>query len=366
MMPWNPIHRYAGVQSSIAPITTEQAVDTATFGALPRELYGELMNGVSSNPFGNGIGCEVDVSFGHATSIGSAAGTESSRRPLGFVDVRSDAGDDASEGADDAATPVFDLPGSDASQADVSQADASQEVLGEIQLDNVSDAGADEADGSDDAGDPNSEDHNSEDKVPFYKRELSFGRKKAAEPVVAETPEPEAEPVESPAEPIVALADEPEQAKAEPEIADEQEAAGGDAEEKVPFFKRELGFRKRRDDGAAEEAVSDEVAVDEVAAEPEPEQVTEHIEEPIVAEELVTAESAVDEPVADDEKGCRPVDDDELTSRLIGELAKRVGRRRIADRICRSPQCDHWDGPTCIGHPDVTCEPRAGATPPEH
>jgi hypothetical protein len=101
MMPWNPIHRYAGVQSSIAPITTEPTVDSVMPRELPGDLYGELMNGVTSNPFGNGIGRDVDVSFGHATSIGSAAGAEPSRRPLGFVDVRSDAGDDTG----DAATP---------------------------------------------------------------------------------------------------------------------------------------------------------------------------------------------------------------------------------------------------------------------
>ena len=159
MMPWNPIHRYAGLQSSIAPIATEPAVDIATPGELPRELYGELMNGVTSDPFGNGIGREVDVSFGHATGIGSAAGAESPRRPLGFVDVRSDAGDDAG----DDATPVLDLP----------ESHASQDVVGEIQLDDVSDA-----DAVDD----------SDEKVPFFKRELSFGRKKAAVPVVAETP----------------------------------------------------------------------------------------------------------------------------------------------------------------------------------
>ncbi len=259
MMPWNPIHRYAGVQSSIAPITTEPAVDSAALGALPRELYGELMNGVTSNPFGNGIGREVDVSFGHTTSVGSAAGAEPSRRPLGFVNVRSDAGDDAS----DAATPVFDLP----------ESDASQDVLGEIQLDDVSDTDADDSD----------------EKVPFYKRELSFGRKKVAKQVVAETSEPEAnpeadeseieaasEPVESPAEPIVALADE---AEAEPEVADAQEAAGSDAVEKVSFLKRELGFRKRRDDGATDEAVADEAEAEQV-------------------EEPVAAEHALEEPVS--------------------------------------------------------------------
>lgn len=281
MMPWNPIHRYAGLQSSIAPIATEPAVDTATPGELPRELYGELMNGVTSDPFGNGIGHEVDVSFGHATGIGSAAGAEPPRRPLGFVDVRSDAGDDAS----DDATPVLDLP----------ESDASQDVVGEIQLDDVSDA-----DAVDD----------SDEKVPFFKRELSFGRKKAAGPVVAEPTEADdngtddneieaaSESVELPAEPILALADEPKQAEAEPEVADAQETDGGDTEEKVPFFKRELGFRKRRDDGA-----SDDGATGEAGAESEPVEEPMVAEEPVadvpVSEEPVAAEHAVEEPVAE-------------------------------------------------------------------
>ena len=281
MMPWNPIHRYAGLQSSIAPIATEPAVDTATPGELPRELYGELMNGVTSDPFGNGIGREVDVSFGHATGIGSAAGAEPPRRPLGFVDVRSDAGDDAS----DDATPVLDLP----------ESDASQDVVGEIELDDVSDA-----DAVDD----------SDEKVPFFKRELSFGRKKAAGPVVAEPTEADengtddneieaaSESVELPAEPILALADEPKQAEAEPEVADAQETDGGDAEEKVPFFKRELGFRKRRDDGA-----SDDGATGEAGAESEPVEEPMVAEEPVadvpVSEEPVAAEHAVEEPVAE-------------------------------------------------------------------
>ncbi len=285
MMPWNPIHRYAGLQSSIAPIATEPAVDTAT----PRELYGELMNGVTSDPFGNGIGREVDVSFGHATGIGSAAGAEPPRRPLGFVDVRSDAGDDAS----DDATPVLDLP----------QSDASQDVVGEIQLDDVSDA-----DAVDD----------SDEKVPFFKRELSFGRKKAAVPVVAETPEADdnetddneieaaSEPVELPAEPILALADEPEQAEAEPEVAAAQETDGGDAEEKVPFFKRELGFRKRQDDGATDEA----------GAESEP------VEEPIVAEEPVADEPVAEEPVAAEHAAEEPVAAEHAAEEPVAEAAE--------------------------------------------
>jgi type IV pilus assembly protein PilM len=293
MMPWNPIHRYAGLQSSIAPITTEPAVDTALPGELPRELYGELMNGVTSNPFGNGAGRDIDVSFGRATGIGRAAGAEHSRTPLGFVDVRSDAGDEAGDEVSESATPVIDLP----------ESGLSQDVLGEIELDDVSDA-----DAIDDA----------DEKVPFYKRELSFGRKKATEPMVAETAEPEAaaEPVESPAEPILAQADEPEQVDAEPEVADAQEADGGAAEEKVPFFKRELGFRKRRDEAANDEAASDEAASDEAAsdetvsdevASDEHAAELERAEEPIVAEEPVADEPAAEEPVASEHAVEEPV-----------------------------------------------------------
>ncbi len=158
MMPWNPIHRYAGLQSSLEPIDPVQ-VDT---GATVAELY----NGVSSDPFGHAGSHDRDVSLGHAGGVGESWAYEFSRRPLGFVNVRSDAGepDDADAGSHEATDEQPDSwSGSDVTAA----SDGSSALDEEIAVDRQS-AHADPGTSGDDV------------KTPFYKRELSFGRRKAA------------------------------------------------------------------------------------------------------------------------------------------------------------------------------------------
>jgi type IV pilus assembly protein PilM len=141
MMPWNPIHRYAGLQSSIDPITPDPA-------------GGELNNGVTSDPFGNAGSRDLDVSFGHATGFGAGSAAEASRRPLGFVDVRSESGD------------------------------GSTDAFGSPELEGGADTSTDEV-GHARAAEPEAE---LEEKVPFFKREISLRRRREGDaPEIAES-----------------------------------------------------------------------------------------------------------------------------------------------------------------------------------
>jgi hypothetical protein len=87
-----------------------------------------------------------------------------------------------------------------------------------------------------------------EKKVPFWKRDLSLGRKKgdaseATTELSAEAPpaEPEAPPVEAEAAPV--------EAEAAPAVA----ADTAPAEKKVPFWKREISFGKKKDAAAPDD-----------------------------------------------------------------------------------------------------------------
>ena len=216
MMPWNPIHRYAGLQSSLDPI-------------IPDPAGGELNNGVTSDPFGNAGSRDLDVSFGHATGFGAGSAAEASRRPLGFVDVRSESGDGS--------TDAFGSPEPEGG------ADTSTDEVGHARV-----------------AEPEAE---LEEKVPFYKRELSFGRKETSEPV---TEVPTDVDVEGVVEPVGAAAELI--AKIEPIEAD----APIEVDEKVPFFKREISLRRRREGDAPEIAESshEDAAAASVADSDEP------------------------------------------------------------------------------------------------
>ena len=107
-----------------------------------------------------------------------------------------------------------------------------------------------------------------EEKVPFYKREISFGRKKV------ETSAPAAE--------------------APAEIEEEIEEESADPAEKVPFYKRELSFR-RGGESAAQEELAGEIAFEPVAVDSQPDfesDVAEEAEEP--ADEIAFEPVAVD------------------------------------------------------------------------
>ncbi len=171
MIPWNPIHRYAG--------------KTSLFDALDE-------------------GEPRDVPVARLDGFGEALQPVTHRAPLGFVDVR--AGVDEDRDATEAAPPV--------------------EVVA------AADSGSGES-------------------VPFYKREISFGRKKTSQAPAEAAPAP---------------------------VADE-----GDAE-KVPFYKREVSFRRPADTPSA-----DEVADTVEPAPAETEQETADVEQ-----ETVVAASADD------------------------------------------------------------------------
>ena len=212
MMPWNPIHRYAGLQSSLEPIDPVQ-VDTEAAVA-------EFYNGVASDPFGHAGSQDPDVALGHAGSVSAGWTYESARRPLGFVNVRSDAGepDDTDAGSHEATDEQPDSW----SGSDVTAASDGSGALDDEPAVDVQSAHADHGGSGDDV------------KTPFYKRELSFGRRKTgaasaiadastsddevavadvaetdAELVADEAPVPSTDPAELPAaEPAPADADE--------------------------------------------------------------------------------------------------------------------------------------------------------------
>jgi len=257
MMPWNPIHRYAGLQSSF-----------------------DTNDGATSDPFGppsprrDSLG---EQSFGHAHGIDRHTVEEpveripfapTARKPLGFVDVRADSAWPEPHETDEPAAPEW-----------FARARRSGET------------GPDEA-----------------EKVPFYKREISFGRKKdeQAEPEL----QPESEGVESdaaadetawsvPSDP--AVADTPVAA-----MTDEPAAEDPEAEEKVPFYKREISFGRKKSEQAEplfaelvdqtpDEPVS-EPASEDLTAELEPAEFAAEADEPAAVEEEAV-EASVNDPV---------------------------------------------------------------------
>ena len=179
MIPWNPIHRFAGMTSLFDSLDEQQARDVPqarldAWGAEPQPSVPE-------------------------------------RTPLGFVDVRAEAataGDD-SDGSASAGSTVPAVAGPGA-----------QDESGE-------------------PGDPS-------DRVPFYKREISFGRKKNTSELESSS--------------------DPQELEAAVEETEETE----ETEQQVPFYKRELSYR--RADEADEAAEFAAVApIEPASVEPEPE-----------------------------------------------------------------------------------------------
>jgi type IV pilus assembly protein PilM len=257
MMPWNPIHRYAGLQSSF---------DTS--------------DGATSDPFGPTAPHESadDQSFGYADGVERPVVEEpvesipfagTSRKPLGFVDVRADS--------------AWPEPVHEHDQEDEPVA---PEWFGR-------------AGQSDEAAFEETE------KVPFYKREISFGRKKNGtahaddqtdEPSEEEHAEPMSEPAHVAEDPFVTAQVD---ATAAHELADE---------EKVPFFKREISFGRKKEAqveqvdalaGEHADAGPEEAEADSTPVEPEPDAIVAHVDEP-QPDEPPAADDEPDEVHADD------------------------------------------------------------------
>jgi type IV pilus assembly protein PilM len=170
MIPWNPIHRYAGMTSLFDSVDEQPRRDmtVARWDAAPQPSLPE-------------------------------------RAPLGFIDVRSEAGDHADEPS---SYPFADEPETIPSET--------IPMAPPVELIAILDSKPE-----------------AEEKLPFYKREISFGRKKA-----------EKIDAVAPADGIPA------------EIEEETVEPAG----KVSFYKRELSFRR--------EVVAPEEAADEIAFEP--------------------------------------------------------------------------------------------------
>ena len=181
MIPWNPIHRYAGM--------------TSLFDSLDEQQAQARLDGWGETPQPN----------------------QPERAPLGFIDVRAEAALDDGE-SDESASE-----GSTVDESDVVPAAPAVEfaAVGDSEL-AVAEPEAHEGD---------SDPAESSDKVPFFKREISFGRKKSA-PALESSSEPEE-------------TEQPDSTETMEEIAER--------EPKVPFFKRELSFRRSSDSDELEE-----------------------------------------------------------------------------------------------------------------
>jgi type IV pilus assembly protein PilM len=243
MMPWNPIHRYAGLQSSFD--TTDGATSDPFGPPAPRH------DPLSDPSFGSVHAAEQRSAEERVESLAFAP---TSRKPLGFVDVRAEVSSTPSPESEPTAD-FTELPLGASSTLE----DESRDV----------------------------------EKVPFYKREISFGRKKNEKAESESQPDGHAEEAQLGDDPLVAARV---AAIASHEPASDEPSV--DDEEKVPFYKRELSIRRRRDQEAAgdevvadhvDETPADEPAVEEMAAEPEPAEVAAESDEPI---EIVT-----DDPV---------------------------------------------------------------------
>jgi type IV pilus assembly protein PilM len=318
MMPWNPIHRYAGLQTE--------------FGISPTEpLAVEPTNGVASNPFGEAGRPEAEFSFGYAAGSdpgGSFADT--TRRPFGFVDVRSEAEARSAE-------PV----GADGESGASLEPDAVAEPVDEMRIPGLT--GAD--------GEAEAQTEEAAKKVPFYKREIGFGRKKDTEPelepaAIDNSTEPvhesvaESDPVEIPVadatavelEPVPGIVDET------PEVAVDEP----DADVKVPFYKRELSIRRRRADFAA--------PVEEVT------------EDPVLGWQPVDdAEATVDEiadPVSEDTQDVEPA---EVLEAALADTDQPLEPGHVAES-----ETDHDDAESPAGNDEGPAETAALQWPDSH
>ena len=112
--------------------------------------------------------------------------------------------------------------------------------------------------------------------VPFYRREISFRRKQATpeETAAATVPDDHGVPGELPAEPVVSAAEEPGstwELPVEEVPAEEPVAETAAEEEPVPFYKREVSFRRKQpkleEQPVEVAAVAHNVAADELADE---------------------------------------------------------------------------------------------------
>jgi type IV pilus assembly protein PilM len=196
MIPWNPIHRYAG-RTSLFDSIDEQESRGRTLARLD--------------------------GWGTAPKPSS-----SERAPLGFVDVRAEGAHGAGDSHEVAfgGAPVEELELPAAAPVDVS-ADAEVPAA-------------------------------TEEKVPFYKREISFGRKKgAAEPGSDSWSQAEEAEADS----------DTQETDAATEI---EEKVPTEIQEKVPFYKRELSLRRNSESPVAEES-PDETAMESVPVDSEPE-----------------------------------------------------------------------------------------------
>ena len=226
MIPWNPIHRYAGMTSLFDSLDEQQSHDA------PRARFD--------------AGTDVPQT------------TPMERAPLGFVDVRAE----VEMGAGSPRGSASEESGSEASTSEAPAPEASvvvepnpAPVVPHVEL---SETVADSQPAA-------------EEKVPFYKREISLGRKKGG---------------------------------AEVETA-------VDAVEDVPFYKREISFRRS---STAPEPVEPEIA--SPSAETVPEAVA-------VDPEPVAAPQPV-EPVAAEPASVQPQEEEEITSETQTVVAESV------------------------------------------
>ena len=274
MIPWNPIHRYAGMTSLFDSLDEQQ----------PRNLPLARFGGSSATP---------------------QPGPDE-RMPLGFVDVRSEAGTNG-DGQNEAvpAEHVEPEPVAIAPQVELTavEPEASSVAAGE--------------------------------KVPFYKREISFGRKK--DEFAAE-----------------ASADVATDGDSDSALDDAQEQVYEDepalVEETAPFYKRELGFLQDSDAAAAPIEVAAESPLEDT------DDAETLVEEPmsVVAEheesEQLDAQSEPDvqlEPVAETDTFSESGDKVPLLKRQIslgkngkqpssekkGKGGRRTGRRIVGLKI---------------------------------
>lgn len=190
MIPWNPIHRYAGMTSLFDSLDEQQT----------RDVPQARLDGWSAAP----------------------QPTQLERTPLGFVDVRAEA---AMTGGDS------DEPASEGSVVDEPELIPAAPA---VELAAVADS--DFAVGKLEDHEEQSDPAESSDKVPFFKREISFGRKKNASGLESSLDMSSLDMEET---------EQPASEEATEEIAEN--------EPKVPFFKRELSFRRSTDADESEE-----------------------------------------------------------------------------------------------------------------
>ncbi len=228
MIPWNPIHRYAGMTSLFDSIDEQESP-----GVTRARLDGW---GAAPTPI------------------------PSERAPLGFVDVRAETArvaDDPDEVTLGGSPVEMELPAALPVEVSAVEISAAADVPPDT-----------------------------EEKVPFYKREISFGRKKVA--------------VDS---------DSGSHTWSQAEEADtgsdvQETDASLETEERVPFYKRELSFRRNSEAADAEqspaETAEDSVPADEPEPVPTPQasELAAHEFEPVPVPQAADSDDTESEPVA--------------------------------------------------------------------